>query len=144
MSERLIYATPAWIKAMHGILADLVEEHRGAFPDADFTMCEIITDVPPDGSTAVLAAHITGQGVTFSQDEIEADVVVRGDHAAMLPAARLNRRTATPEQAAAQAAHSLEMAKAGRVSVRGDMRKAPKGLLRVLGEMHDRLAEITA
>lgn len=144
MSERLVYATPAWIAAMHDILARLAAAHRADLSGVDFRMCEIITQVPPDGSTAILAARITGDGVTFFDSEIEADVVVRGDHAAMLPAARLNRRSATPEQAAAQAAHSLEMAKAGRVSVRGDLRKAPKALLRVLAEMHDRLADLTA
>ncbi len=144
MSDRLDYASPAWRAAMRDILAELVEAHRNAFPEADFTMCEIVSDVPPDGGTVVLAARITGAGVTFSDVEIAADVVIRGDHAAMLPAARLHHGRATPEETAAQTAHSLAMARAGRVSVTGDMRKAPRALLRVLGEMHNRLADLTA
>lgn len=144
MSDRLTYASPAWCAAMRDILTELVDAHRHAFPDADFAMCEVISAVPPDAGTVVLAARITGAGVTFFDEEIAADVVIRGDHAAMLPSARLNRKTATPEDFAAQAAVSREMAQAGRVSVVGDMRKAPKPLLRALGEMHDRLAELTA
>ncbi len=144
MAERLAYASPAWRAAMHEILAELVEAHRANFPEADFTMCEVVTDVPPDGGTTILAARITGEGVTFFDEEIAADVLVKGDHEAMLPAARLHRKTATQQELAAQGAHSLEMARAGRVSFSGDMRKAPKALLRVLGEMHDRLADITA
>lgn len=144
MSERLAYASPAWCAAMRGILVELVEAHRSTFPDADFTMCEVISDVPPDGGTVVLAARITGTGVAFFDTEIAADVTIRGDHAAMLPAARLHHGRATPEDTAAQGAHSLAMAKAGRLAVAGDMRKAPRPLLRVLGEMHNRLADITA
>ncbi|MGV7121419.1 hypothetical protein [Sphingopyxis sp. 550A] len=143
MSEHFVYATRDWRAAMHGILTNLVAEHRASFPEADFSMCEVITDVPPDGETVVLAARITGQGVEFFEDEIAADVVIRGDHAAMLPAARLHRGRATPEDIAAQAAHSAAMAKAGRVSMHGDMRKAPKTLLHVLGKMHDHMADIT-
>lgn len=143
MSGAHPYASPDWIEAMRRTLAELVEESRQHFPDADFTMCEVITDVPPDGGTAVLAARITGQGVTFFDEEIEADVVVRGDHEALLPAARLNRRKATTEEVADQARHAIAMAKAGRVAMKGDMSKVPKALLRVLGEMHDRVADFT-
>lgn len=144
MIERHPYASPAWIDAMRRILTRLVDEHRHRFPDADFTLCEIITSVPPGGGSVHLGARITGQGVTFFDTEIAADVVIRGDHEAMLPAARLNRRTATAEQSAAQAGHAAAMAKAGRIIMKGDMRKAPKPVLAILGDMHDRLADLTA
>lgn len=144
MTERHDYATPAWQTAMRAILTQLIAETRTEFPEADFTMCEIITDIPPDSGTAVLGARITGEGVTFFDEEGPADVVIRGDYAAMLPAARLHHGRSTPEERAAQGAHSMEMAKAGRVSMRGDMRKAPKPLLKALSRMHDLVADITA
>ncbi|MGB7410502.1 MAG: hypothetical protein WA910_05115 [Sphingopyxis granuli] len=142
-AARHAYASPGWRDAMRAILTALVDRHRHDFPDADFRMCEVVTAVPPDGGTVVLAARITGESVEFFDTEIDADIVVRGDHDAMLPAARLNRRRATPEENAAQAVHAMAMAKAGRVSMQGDMGKAPKPLLRVLAEMHDQLADIT-
>ena len=144
MTERHDYASPAWRAAMRSILTRLVEEARAEFPDAAFTMCEIITDVPPDGGTVVLGARITGAGVEFFDSEEVSDVVIKGDYAAMLPGARLHNGRATPEERAAQGAHSMEMAKAGRLSMRGDMRKAPKALLKALAGMHDLVADITA
>lgn len=143
MTVRHLYASPDWQDIMRSTLAALVDEARDQFPDADFSMCEIITAVPPDGGTVVFAARITGQGVTFFDEEIEADVIVRGDHEAMLPAARLNRRKATPEESAAQTMHAVAMAKAGRIAMKGDMSKVPKALLRILGELHDRVADRT-
>lgn len=138
------YASPQWCAEMRKILERLVTEHLDALGGVDFTMCEIISDVPPDGRRVVLGAHITGEGVTFFDTERPADVIIRGDYAAMLPGARLIQRGATPEQLAAQAAHSKEMAKAGRVSATGQLAAAPKPVLRALSRMHDQVAEITA
>jgi len=138
------YASPQWCAAMREILEKLVAEHGHGFPDANFAMCEIISDVPPDGAHVVLGARFTGGSVRFFDSEEDANVVIHGDYEAMLPGAKFIRRTATPEAAAAQAAHSKKMAAAGRVSARGDMSAAPKPLLRVLGLMHDQLAVITA
>jgi len=138
------YASPEWCVEMRAILERLIGENIDALVDVDFTMCEIITEVPPNGQRVVLGAHITGKGVEFFEDERPADVIIRGDYAAMLPGARLHHRSATPEQLAAQATHSKEMAKAGRVSATGQLAAAPKPLLRALAKMHDLVAEITA
>ncbi len=141
---KLAFASPEWIAMMHATLAELVEAGRGDLAGVDFTMCEIISDVPPDGGVAVLAARITDAGVTFFDTPVKGDLVVRGDYEAMLPGARLVHRTATPEDFAAQAARRKEMIAAGRLSSEGGMAGAPKALLKILGRMHDRVAERTA
>ena len=142
--DRLPFASPAWVALMHRTLEELVAADPDALRDVDFSMCEIISRVPPDDGAVVLGARFRDGGVAFFEDaEAGADYVVRGDYEAMLPGARLVHRTATPDDMAAQAARR-RMTAAGRLSSSGDMSRASKPLLRVLARMHDRMAERTA
>lgn len=141
--DRLTYASPEWIALMRETLRDLVGENPADLEGVDFTMCEVIRDVPPGGGEVVLAARFLGAEITFFDEAVEGDVLVRGDYEAMLPGARLAHRTATSEQLAEQAVRRRALLEAGRLSSSGDMSKASKPLLRILSRMHDRMAERT-
>ncbi len=137
------FASPEWIAMMRSILSELVEARRDDLADADFSMCEVITDVPPEQTTAVLSARFRAGTVEFFEDETSADYVVRGDYEAMLPGAKIVLRGATPEVLAEQGARRKELAAAGRVTSSGDMTKASKPIRQILARMHDLLAEQT-
>lgn len=141
--DRLTYASPEWIALMRQTLRDLAGENPADLEGVDFTMCEVIRDAPPAGGVVILAARFQGAELTFFDEAVEADVLVRGDYEAMLPGARLAHRTATPEQLAEQAARRRALVEAGRLSSSGDMSKAPRPLLRILSRMHDRMAART-
>lgn len=137
------FASPEWISMMRSVLTELVAARRDDLADADFSMCEVITGVPPHQTTAVLSARFHAGTVEFFDREAEADYVVRGDYEAMLPGAKTVLRGATPEVLAEQGARRKELAAAGRVTSSGDMTKASKPVRQILSRMHDLLAEQT-
>lgn len=138
--SRLQFASPAWIARLQAILTELVAERAADLEGVDFTICEVFTDVPPDGHTAVWAARITPQGVTFFDTPIPADYEVAGDYAAVLPGALIIYEGVTAEELDVQAEHRRAMIAAGRLSSKGDLAAMGKPLRRLLQAMHDRLA----
>lgn len=142
-TARLAFASPEWVAALKAILIELVAEVRADLDGVDFTICEVFTDVPPDGATCVWAARITGEGVQFFDEPVAADYEVSGDYEAILPGARIIYEGVTDAELAAQAEHRGRMIAAGRLHANGDMRTVPRPLRRLLQTMHDRLARQT-
>jgi hypothetical protein len=142
-TAKLAFASPEWVAALKAILIELVAEARADLEGVDFTICEVFTDVPPDHHTCVWAARITGEGVQFFDEPVEADYEVSGDYEAILPGARIIYEGVTDAELAIQAEHRLRMIAAGRLRAKGDMRAVPRPLRRVLQTMHDRLARQT-
>ena len=137
------FASPEWVAALKAILGELVEEARPDLADVDFTICEVFTDVPPDRHTCVWAARITGDGVQFFDEAVEADYEVKGDYEAILPGAKIIYEGVTEAQLAVQTEHRQRMVAAGRLQAKGDMRGVPRRLRLLLQTMHDRLARQT-
>lgn len=134
------FASPEWVTLLQETLTRLHADARPYLVGADFTICEVFTDVPPDGSTCVWAARITQDAVTYFEAPPKADFLVRGDYEAILPGAKLIYQGATEADLTAQAAHRERMVAAGRISSTGDIMSAPRGVRRMLQTMHDILA----
>ncbi|MFT3977867.1 MAG: hypothetical protein QM688_12255 [Sphingomonas bacterium] len=142
--QRLQFASPAWIARIKEILAALVAEHRDRLAEADFTLSETFTAVPPDGTTTHWAARIRAGEVSFADNSGDADFELVADQAAALPGARLIYAGASQADLDAAAAHRDAMIAAGRMTRKGDMAKAGKPVLRVLRDLHDTMARETA
>lgn len=131
--REFVFASPAWIDEARRILQDLVgrlgEEGRS------FSVCERFTDAPVEvasDGTAAWHFRIDGRRVEVGSGALEdADVQIKADYQATLPAARL---VYTPEIVAQRRAAGP------RPGVQGDMAKAPPYLV----ELHNRLAVVTA
>jgi hypothetical protein len=143
VDEKLQFASPAWVESLKAILTALVAEHRGELEDVDFSICEVFTNVPPDGATSVWAAQIAQGTVRFFEEPIPADYEVRGDYEAVLPGAKLIYEGATEAELAAAGERRRQMVEAGRLTSKGDIRAMPKPVRRLLQTMHDRLARQT-
>ncbi len=136
MTERVDFASPAWITEARRILEDLVGAHGE--PGKTFSVCEVFTDAPPgvaESGTAAWHFHIDGGSVRVGEGEVDdADVTIRADYQTALPGARL---VYTPESLAERA---KQPPPENPPSIKGDMSKAPPYLI----ELHNQLAVITA
>lgn len=137
------FASPAWVALLRATLTELHRDAQPYLAGADFTICEIFTETPPDGRTSVWGARIRQEGLEFFDHPVAADYEVRGDYDAVLPGAKLIYAETTPEQAAAQDAHRAAMTAVGRITTRGDILSAPRSVRRLLQTMHDVLARQT-
>jgi hypothetical protein len=143
MTARLQFASPEWTAALKAILVELVAEAGSALDGVDFTICEVFTDVPPDGATCVWAARIADGRVQFFDRPVPGDYEVHGTYDAALPGARVIYESVTEAELAALAEHRLKMTAAGRIASKGDLRAMPRPLRSLLQTMHDRLARQT-
>lgn len=140
MTELVVFASPAWIARIKTVLADLVAEQREALADADFTLSETFTKVPPDGISTHWAARIHAGKVSFKDHPTDPDFMLVADQAAALPGAKLIYRVATEDDLAAADVHRDAMIAAGRMTRAGGLQKASKPVLRVLRDLHDTMA----
>ncbi len=103
-TEKVAFAGAEWVDIARSVLEELVAEHGR--PGATFSVCETFTGAPPDvagdgSTTAAWHFRIDGNAVTVARGEIDgADMNVRADYEASLPAARL---VYTPEMLAKRA-----------------------------------------
>jgi hypothetical protein len=142
-SGQVQFSSPEWVALLRATLTELHEQARPYLAGADFTICEMFTDVPPDGGTCVWAARITPEALQFFDEPVAADYEVRGDYAAILPGAKIIYDGVTEAQSAAQAAHRDRMTTDGRIVSKGDIAVAPRSVRRMLQTMHDVLARRT-
>lgn len=140
-SEKLDFASTAWIEEARNVLEDLVPSHGEA--GKVFSVCEIFTDAPeqvaPTG-TAAWHFYIDGLSVMVGEGIVDnTDVKIKADYQSTLPAARL---VYTPEILAKRAAEPVAEPAANESSgsMEGDMSLAPPYLI----ELHNRLAVLTA
>jgi len=144
LSQPLQFASPAWVDRIKAVLTALVAEHRDSLADADFTLSETFTAVPPDDATAHWAARIHAGTVTFLDCPNDADFTLVCDYAAALPGARLIYAGASEADLHAANVHRDAMIVAGRMTRSGGLGQASKPVLRVLRDLHDTLARETA
>lgn len=137
------FASPEWVALLRITLRELHAQARPFLTGVDFSIRELFTDVPPDRSTCVWAAHITADCVEFLEGPVRADYEVVGDYEAVLPGAKLIYEGATDADLDAQTAHRRTMTEAGRISTTGDIAAAPRPVRRLLQAMHDVLARQT-
>jgi len=135
MSEKLIFASDAWVDAARDILEELVSLHGQM--GRKYSCCERFTGAPAELSdTGVVAWHfrIDGTAVSAQRGEVsDVDLLVTADYTATLPLARL---IYTPEILAQR----QEDGPAPHVTMEGDRSKSPAYLI----ELHNRLAAVTA
>ena len=132
-SEKVPFASHAWLRHARVILAKLVAEHGVA--GKSFSVCEVFTDAPaglvgPDDNIAAWHFRISGKSVSVGEGEIEgADMEARVDYEEVLPRARM---VYTPQM--------LEQLRKNPPDSSIDRSNVPAYLV----ELHNRLAVITA
>ena len=143
MTEKVAFASPAWVAIARTVLEELVAEHGES--GKSFSVCEEFTGAPPGmaGRAKTIAAwhfRIVGKTVAFGEGKIaKADVNVRVDYEAALPLARL---AYTPEMLAHTERNRPEDDSAGdRASLPAidDSADLPAYLI----ELHNRMAVVT-
>ena len=135
VSEKVVFASPAWVDVARKVLEELVAEHGE--DGKSFSACEVFTDAPPEiaGADGSAAWHfrIVDKTVSVGRGAIEeADMNVSADYKSVLPMVRL---VYTPELVA-QMQRSRPQAPAE--SSRGQA-TPPSWLV----ELHNRLAVVT-
>jgi hypothetical protein len=140
-TPRYPFASPTWAAALHGYLVangpELAQEHG-----ADFSMCEVYTDVPAevsDRDRVAVSWGFEGGAVWFSLEERDdVDMKVTGTWDVLAPLARLVYADDPEGAARSQAALGAALAD-------GSLQVAMTGPRpEVLGRLHDDLARITA
>lgn len=144
MNPPLQFASPEWIDRIKVVFAELVAEHRENLADADFTVSETYTDVPPDGITTHFSARIRSGEVTFPDHPDRTDFMLVGTYEAILPGARLSFADASQSEWDAAKIHGTAMMSAGHVFIRGGTNGASEVLQRVLRTVHDTMARESA
>ena len=144
MNQALQFASPEWIDRIKSLLADLVAAHSDSLADADFTLSETFTAVPPNAVTTHWSARIRSGDVEFLDHPDQADFMLTADYEAALPGARLIYADASEADLVAANAHRDAMIAAGCMSRSGGLEGVSKPVLRVLRELHDTIARETA
>jgi hypothetical protein len=144
LSQALQFASPEWIARIRALLVTLAAERRESLADADFTLSETFTNVPPDGGTTHWAARIRAGEVELLDHPADADFTLVADYEAALPGARLIYAEAREDDLKAADAHRDAMIAAGRMTRSGSVEKAGKPVLRLLRDLHDMIARESA
>jgi hypothetical protein len=143
LSNRVQFASPEWIARIKEVLAALVDDHRETLRDADFTLAETFTKVPPDAISTHWAANIRGGEVSFVDNPERPDFALTADYEAARPGALLIYKDALAADLAAADLHRNAMVAAGRMAFSGGLEKAGKPMIRVLRMLHDTMARQT-
>ncbi len=143
MSQPLHFASPAWIDRIKMLLAELVARHSESLADADFTLSETFTHVPPNAMTTHWSARIRSGTVEFLDHPEEADFMLVADFEAALPGARLIYADAGKADLERADRHREAMIAAGRMSRTGGFTGVDQSVMRVLRELHDTIARET-
>ena len=134
VTEKVAFASPAWVDIARTVLEELVAEHGEA--GKSYSVCEVFTDAPADvaGADAMAAWHfrIVDKTVTVGQGEIDSDMNVRVDYQSILPLARL---VYTPEMLSQMEGNPPQLDGAAG----GDRANMPSYLI----DLHNRLAVVT-
>lgn len=144
MSQALQFASPEWIERIKGLLAELVAEHSDSLRDANFSLSETFTAVPPDAKTTHWSARIRAGDIEFLDHPDIADFMLTADYEAALPGARLIYADASQADLDAANVHRDAMIAAGRMSRSVGLEGVSKPVLRVLRTLHDTIARETA
>ena len=144
-TTRYQFASPQWLAALHGLMAARASAAAVELADAEYSMCEVFTDVPPavnpaPGGRVSWHTRMTGGVFTWALGEVD-DVQrkVIADWKTILPLAQTV--FADDAAAAVEAQSSVAAAVAdGKVSVTGDFAGAPP----VFANIHDEIARLTA
>ena len=135
MSEKVDFASEAWVTIIRGVLQELVAEHADG--DTRFSACEVFTDAPAhvaESGTAAWHFYVDGKNVAVGLGVVDdADVTIRADYQTALPGART---VYTPEYLAKQAKAPPPDKPP---EVEGDMSAFPPWLV----ELHNRMALVT-
>lgn len=143
MSQPLHFASPEWIARIKELLAELVARHSESLADADFTLSETFTDVPPDAMTTHWSARIRSGTVEFLDHPEEADFLLVADFEAALPGARLAYADAGKAGLERADQHRDAMIAGGRMTRKGSFNGVDQSVMRVLRELHDTIARET-
>ncbi len=136
MSEKVAFASSAWVDFARAVLEDLVAKHCET--GKSYSVGEVFTDAPSgiaDVDATAVAWHfrIVDKTVTVGEGEItDADMNVRVDYDSVLPLVRL---VYTPEMLARAERNPPQVEGAST----GDRSNMPSYLV----ELHNRLAVVT-
>ena len=137
-TDKVHFASAAWVDAARVVLEDLVAEHCD--DDTKLSVCEAFTDAPPHVAASGTAAwyfYIEGKSVTVGVGEVDdTDVTIRADYVMALPGARA---VYTPEYLAERAANPPPPPEPP-PEIKGDTSTFPAWLV----ELHNKMAVITA
>ncbi len=135
-SEKVAFASPAWVDIARVVLEDLVAKHGEI--GKSFSACEVFTDAPQgvagaDSKTAAWHFRIVDKTVTVGEGEITgADFNVSADYQSAVPAARI---VYTPEMVARMQQNPPQV----EAESTGERPNLPPYLL----ELHNRMAVVT-
>lgn len=135
-TEKVDFASEAWVAEVSAVLAELVVRH--ADDDTKLSVCEVFTDAPATVATSGTAAwhfYIDGKNVRVGTGEVDdAEVTIRADYQTALPGART---VYTPEYLAQM--ESMPPPEKP-PEIKGDTSAFPPWLI----ELHNRMALVTA
>jgi hypothetical protein len=138
------FASPLWMAALHGIIAERVARELPDKPDLAMSLCEVFEGAPahfagPSGVVAWSCVVCDGE-IDFRQTARD-DVAlqVRADYAAVLPLGRYVV-AGDPARQAELTALGAALADAGKLKRRGERPPAE----RALSSIHDAIARLTA
>ena len=140
------YATTAWVAAVRDLATQLVVGKD--LTGLSFTMCEELTDPPPDrplttsGTIGWWLGIRDGRVETGDQPLEKADIRVVADYATHHD---LSRRiwAGNPDAIANSKALRERAVSEGKLRIDGNLSTAPPLILELVHELHDRVAAIT-
>jgi hypothetical protein len=137
------FGSPEWFACLHGIAFERAATAAAKNPDVRFSMCEVLTGVPPSLSkTGTLAWHVVIRGTEFAFGATERDDVDMkyiADFEAVRPLAHYDTMD-KPERVAELGRLVEGLMKDGKLKLVGG-RSAGSG---DVGSFHDAIVRLTA
>ncbi|RMI33439.1 hypothetical protein [Nocardia stercoris] len=140
------YVGPQWLEAVAAIVADLLGDDPGPL---DYCVCEDLTSPPPGrantpAGTLSWSIHFHTDGtVVGAGSPATADLRIVADYAVHHALSR-QIWAGDPEIMAAAQQRRRSATAAGELRIEGDMSAAPDPIRRLIAQLHDPVAEITA
>lgn len=117
----LQFASPEWVDRIEELLAEVVDQHRDQLTEEPWTFSQTFTGVPPNGTTTSWGAVVSRSGIEFHRNAIDATLGIKGTYEAILPIARFEFGTATPDDLTALLTHWQSATAAGQIDNVGDV-----------------------